>query len=93
MAVDAFKEFILRPLAKVIIHIAGYLTAYVMIPILTLGHVVVEPNRKHRALFRSSKRFSRSSSGKLVMEAELASYCGFLIWALIGVGIYIFRSA
>lgn len=93
MALDAVAEFILRPFVEVAIHIAGYVTAYVMIPILTLGHVVVEPNRKHLALFRSGKRISRSPNGKLIMEAEIASYCGFLIWALIGVGIYVFRSA
>lgn len=93
MALDAVAEFILRPLVEVVVHIAGYLTAYVMIPILTLGHVVVEPILKHRALFRSGERISRSPSGKLVIQAETANYCGFLIWVLIGVGIYFSESA
>ncbi len=38
-------ELILQPMLELAAHVVGYATAYVIVPIFTLGQVVVEPRR------------------------------------------------
>lgn len=80
MALDGLAELILRPVVELALHIAGYLTGYVVVPVFTLGYVVVEPDRKGTN-FNSGGRIKRRHDGKFVMEAEMASVCGLAFWA------------
>ena len=94
MAVDVLADFVLRPLAELVLHVAGYLTGYVLVPLATLGRVVVEPARTRRApSFREGGQIRRGANGKFAMKAELATFCGVLFWVAVAVAVYLHTAA
>lgn len=83
MALEALAEFILRPILEIAFHVAGYLTGYIVVPLLTLGRVSVEPDKNGLGNFRKGNRLMRRPDGTWVMEAELGALCGILFWAVL----------
>lgn len=90
MALDALAEFILRPILEFALHVAGYLTGYVVVPLLTLGRVFVEPDRK--GMCCKGNRLMRRPDGKFVMDAELGALCGIVFWIVVVAGLFIYYS-
>ena len=86
MAQDGLAELILRPALELALHIAGYLTGYVVVPIFMLRHVVFEPDRKGTKL-SSGGRITRRVGGNFVIEAEMRSFCELAFWALFAFGV------
>lgn len=91
MALSALVELILQPVAELVFQLAGYLTGCIVVPVITLGHVFVEPDRKGTN-FNSGGRIKRRPDGKFVMEAELGSLCGIVFWVLIAASAFIFNK-
>ncbi|OWQ45659.1 hypothetical protein CDL60_17440 [Roseateles noduli] len=85
MIVEALFEFIVQPIVEVVLHLAGFGTAWLLLPVLTLGRVRVEPSTKGVFVKPGRGRIVKQSGGFFLMEAELASLCGILIWAAVGV--------
>jgi hypothetical protein len=97
MALDALAEFILRPLLEIAFYAAGYLTGYVVVPLVTLGRVVVGPDRKGKRAANKGNQGTylvRRPDGTFVMDVELGTYCGIVFWAVVlaGFSIYHFLS-
>jgi hypothetical protein len=92
MALEGLAEFILRPILEIAFEIAGYLTGYVVVPLLTFGRVFVEPDKKGWRAFSKGKYLVRRPDGKLVMQAELGALCGLAFWAVIVAGLFIYHS-
>jgi len=92
MALDALAEFILRPILEIAFQVAGYLTGYIVVPLLTLGRVFVEPDKKGTRAFSKGNRLVRRPDGKFVMEAELGALCGIVFWAVVVAGLFIYHS-
>ena len=87
MPLSSIAEFFLQPLIELLLQIAGYFTARVLVPLVTLGHITVEP---HGGKFvkPGRGRIQRRPDGGRIMEMELASLVGLLFWALVGVVVF-----
>lgn len=76
-------ELVLQPIGEALVHLTGYITGLIVVPIATLGHVVVE--QPEEGVEAMTCRWLRTSSGRIVINADLGSLVGFLTWLAIGV--------
>jgi len=79
---EALIQLVLQPIAEAAIHLIGYITGFVVVPVATLGHVVVE--RHEEGVDAMAAKWVRAPSGRIVISAGLGSIVGFLTWLLIG---------
>jgi hypothetical protein len=63
-------------------------TAWLIVPIITLGWVHVEPTPMREFVKPGFGRLQRSSKGHYIMEAELASLVGMIFWLVAAAGAY-----
>ncbi|WP_157522225.1 hypothetical protein [Mitsuaria sp. 7] len=84
MIVEALFEFIVQPIVEIVIQLSGFCTAWLLLPVFTLGRVRVEPSTKGFFVKPGRGRIVKQRGGYYLMEAELASLYGLLIWAVIG---------
>ncbi|MDN6883793.1 hypothetical protein QMO14_09310 [Variovorax sp. CAN2819] len=75
-------ELVLQPVAEAAIHLIGYLTGLVVVPVATLGRVVVEQHEE--GVEAMTAKWVQAPSGRIVINANLGSMVGFLTWLLIG---------
>jgi len=88
MALGPLFEIVLQPIAEAVLQIAGYLSARVIVPMVTLGRVEVE-DFDAPPVKPNIGRIRRVASGRLRMDAELAALVGLAFWAVVGVGVYL----
>jgi hypothetical protein len=88
MPLSAIAEAILQPIFEVVLQVFCYGTAWLIVPIFTLGRVYVEPTPIREFVKPGFGRLQRSSKGHYVMEAELASLIGLLFWFAFAAVIY-----
>ncbi|CAN5339690.1 hypothetical protein BH09PAT4_BH09PAT4_09130 [soil metagenome] len=91
MPLSGIAEAILQPVFEVVFRAAGYLTGYVVVPIFTLGRVLVEPDSSKQIIFPAKGGIKRRSDGVFVVEAELGTLCGLVFWVLVGVGVFVYH--
>jgi hypothetical protein len=72
----AIVEAIVLPVVDVVLQFVCYGTAWLLVPIFTLGRVYVEPAPVREFVKPRFARLQRSDRGHDVMEAELASLVG-----------------
>jgi len=90
MPLSAIAEAILQPIIEVVLQVLCYGTAWLIVPIFTLGRVYVEPAPIREFVKPGLGRLQRSSKGHYVMEAELASLVGLIFWFVVAAGVYAF---
>lgn len=88
LVVKPFAELVVQPIAELVLHVAGYLTARVIVPVLTFGVVRVEPVFTRKFVRPGRGAIQRMANGNYCMDAEVGAWVGILIWILVGVGIY-----
>lgn len=88
LVVKPFAELVVQPVAELVLHVAGYLTARVIVPVLTFGVVRVEHVFTRKFVRPGRGAIQRMANGKYCMDAEVGSWVGILTWILVGVGIY-----
>lgn len=92
MALEGLAEFILQPILEIAFHVVGYLTGYIVVPVLTFGRVFVEPDKKGTRAFSKGSRLVRRPDGKFVMEAELGALCGIVFWVVVVASLFVYHS-
>lgn len=94
------SELILRPVLEIVLHVIGYWTGRVVVPVLSLGLVRIDPadrkqvqrpraDRKRAGPPRRDRRgFHRAPDGAIIIDDEMAMYVGVLFWAAVGIAAY-----
>jgi hypothetical protein len=88
MPLGAIAEAILQPIIEVVAQLICFGTAWLIVPIITLGRVYVEPTPIREFVKPGFGRLQRSSRGHYIMEAELASLIGMIFWLVAAAGAY-----
>ena len=88
MALSAFAELVLQPIAEVSLQLLCYGTAWLLVPVFTLGKVFVEPTPIREFVKPGLGRIQRGDYGPYIMDAELASLFGMLFWVVVAVIAY-----
>ena len=83
MPLSAFAELILQPVIEIVIQVAGYVTAWIVIPLCTLGWLRVESIPFREFVKPGKGHIKRQPNGAYLIEAELASLFGLVIWFLV----------
>ncbi|WP_157522222.1 hypothetical protein [Mitsuaria sp. 7] len=65
----------------------GYFTAWLLLPVLTLGRLRVEPLMGGAFPVRGRGRIKKQPDGHWLVEAQLAPALGLLLWGCIGVAV------
>lgn len=91
MPLGSVAEFVLREVAEVVLHVLGYQTARIVVPVITFGRVRVahwSRRTKRRNRGAPSVRFQMPGSppAKRVMDAELATSLGAMFWLAVAIG-------
>jgi hypothetical protein len=73
-------EFILRIVAEAAFQVAGYATGWVVVPLFTLGRVVVEPRKPGGRVHPKWSRLSRAADGTWILDAEMGCLAGLVFW-------------
>lgn len=63
----------------------AYFTAWILLPVLTLGRVRVEPLIDGSLPQRGRGSIVRQPQGHWMVQAQLAPAIGLLLWAVVGV--------
>jgi hypothetical protein len=66
---EIIGELVLRPIAELVLQIAGDCTSRVVVPIFTFSYVHVEPAAKGVRVFPEWHGFHRTSDGRRVLDA------------------------
>ena len=96
------SELILRPVLEIVLHVIGYWTGRVIVPVLSLGWVRIDPaaadrkqvvrpraERKRAGPPRRDRRgFHRAPDGAIIIDEEMAMYVGALFWVAVGIAAY-----
>jgi len=82
-------ELVLQPIAELVLQLAGYVTARIVVPVLTLGRVTVEPAPKGVRVYPKWHGFNRGSNGRVVVDAEMGSLLGLMFWVLVALVAYL----
>lgn len=91
MVVEVIVEFFIWVVLDVMLQILGYLTAYLCLPVLTLGYVKVAPVDKGVKVYPKWHGFNRDKQGKWVLHEETGALVGIVFWmAVIGLGLYLY---
>ena len=86
---EAIGEFILRPLFELVLHVLGYLTGRIVVPLFSMGTVRVMP------IFRPAKvkpkwhGFHRGPKGNLIADCDTATLIGLVFWLAVGIFCYV----
>jgi len=86
---EVIGELILRPIAELLLQIAGDYTGRVVVPVFTFGFVHVEPAAKGVQVFPKWHGFHRASDGRRVLDAEMGAFLGLVFWAVLGIATYL----
>ena len=70
----------------------GYFTAWLLLPVLTLGRLRVEPLMGGAVSRRGQGRIRKQPEGHWLVQAQLAPALGLLLWGCIGVAICLVKS-
>ncbi len=90
---SVIAELILQPLAEITLQLAGYITARILVPAVTLGYCRVEPIGFRKTVYPRLRRPMLSRKDPLIMDCEVASLLGLVFWGLVAVGIYLYTGA
>ena len=94
------SELILRPVLEIVLHVIGYWTGRVVVPVLSLGLVRIDPaDRKQVVRPRAERKragppprdrrgFHRAPDGAIIIDEEMAMYVGALFWVAVGIAAY-----
>ncbi len=86
---SALAELILWPILELILYVAGYLTGYVVVPIVTLGRYQVEPFVvQGRKRYGKSRKYSFARKANVVSD-DAATLIGLLFWVAVTATIYL----
>ena len=91
MPLNALAELILQPVIELIAHVFGYLTGWLVVPVVTLGMFRVErllEDDKSRPTLRD---FPGEVPGARVISADAGTAIGFLFWVLVAVAVYFLK--
>ena len=86
-------ELIIQPVLELALQVAGYLTARVLVPVFTLGTVVVEPLGSRSRVYPKLRWPALSGRQPRVLNGELASLLGILFWAAVAIAVYFVRAS
>jgi hypothetical protein len=86
-------ELILQPVLEFVLQVAGYLTARVIVPVFTLGTVLVEPIGSRDRVYPKLRWPTLTGRQPRVMDAEAASLLGLVFWGMVALVAYFVRSA
>jgi hypothetical protein len=75
-----------------VLQIAGYVTARVVVPIISLGFASVEPAPKGVRVYPKWHGFHRASGGRIVIDAEMGALLGLIFWVLIAAVAYLWYN-
>ena len=78
-------ELILWPILELAYQVASYYTARLLVPVFTLGNVVVEPLGKRTRGAPKLRRPAVSGRQPRVLSVECASLVGILFWLAVAV--------
>lgn len=92
MIVEALVEFFIQPIVEIVIQLAGFGTAWLLLPVLTLGRFRVEPSTNGGFVKPGFGRIVKQPGGFYLVEAELGSLFGMMLWVAIGVVIWLVKS-
>jgi hypothetical protein len=90
---SAIAELILQPIVEAVLQIAGYLTARVVVPLFTLGTVVVEPLGWQTKVHPKLRWPRLTGRHPRVLDGEFASLLGLVFWAMVAVVVYFTNEA
>ncbi|HET9444733.1 MAG TPA: hypothetical protein VFO35_00640 [Steroidobacteraceae bacterium] len=93
MPLSPIGEFILQPVLELLVQVAGYITACIIIPVFSFGLVTVKPGPKGEMVTPRFGRIRRLPGGRFIMEAELAALFGILFWVVVAVVVWLVRRA
>lgn len=80
---EIIGELLLRPLFEFLLQLIGYITARVLLPILSFGFVTVAPASKGVKVYPKWHGLDRASNGKVVLHEEMGALLGIVIWLVI----------
>jgi len=90
---EIIGELLIRPIAELILHIVGYYTSRILLPIFSFGHIFVAPSPKGIKVKPKWHGFGSASNGKIVVHEEMGTLLGLLIWAaFITIGFIIYSN-
>ena len=87
MPLGPIAEFILQPIAELVIQLIGYFTGRIIVPAFTLGKVYVEPGPDKKFVVPKFGRIQRLN-GRLIMDAELGAFIGIVFWFITVIGAF-----
>lgn len=70
----------------------GYLTAWLLLPVLTLGRLRVEPLMGGAFPVRGRGQIRKQPEGHWLVQAQLAPALGLLLWGCIGVAVCLIKT-
>jgi hypothetical protein len=76
-------ELVLQPVAEAVLHLTGYVTGFIVVPVATLGLVVVE--QPEEGIDPMTSHWLRAPSERIVLSMDWGSMVGLLTWLLVGV--------
>ena len=89
MPLSPIAEFLLQPLFEVILYVFGYLTGYVVVPVISLGTYRVEKlDENQRPRPRLGKR-SNSPPDSKMLSADAGTAIGIVTWFVFAIAIYL----
>jgi hypothetical protein len=83
VALDELGAGIVRGAIELVVQLFGYLTARLVLPILSLGYMRAEPYDKRHPLRRRWHGFHRARNGIIVVGFDMATFLGFLFWIVV----------
>src|SRR6266702_1712682 len=76
-------EPILQAIVEFVLQVAGYVTARILVPVLSLGRAYVEPAPKGVHLIPKWHGFARDSTWKITVDCEMGVLLGLLFWLFV----------
>lgn len=80
---EIIGELLLRPLFEFLLQLIGYITARVLLPILSFGFITVAPASKGVKVYPKWHGLHCVSNGKIVLHEEMGALLGIVIWLVI----------
>lgn len=88
-----FAEIIIQPVLEAVLQLAGYLTARVIVPVITFGAVIVEPIERSTPVYPKLRWPNMIGRNPRVLDAEFASLLGLVFWGVIAFATYLVKWA
>ena len=91
MPLSALAEIILQPVFEIILHVFGYMTGYIVVPLFSFGTLQVERIvEKERPRPRLKNMRSDKDEPRMI-SADAATCFGLLFWGLVAVAAYLIK--